>query len=237
MALAAVTLDAAGTLIEVAEPVGQTYARFAARHGIRLVPERVERAFAQALAAAPPLAFPGVGAAHLADRERTWWKAIVGRAFADAAALPSFDSCFAELFAHYARPQAWRVFPEVAGALRLLHTRGLRLAVVSNFDARLLPVLEGLGLRSLVDHVVHSSAAGAAKPDAAIFRVALTALGVPGSEALHAGDGLVADVGGARRAGLRAVLVDRRAEHPDPPDGMQRIVTLDELPALASTRP
>ena len=236
MRLAAVTLDAAGTLIEVAEPVGVTYARFAGRHGIRLAPEQVERAFGEALAAAPPLAFPGADAAHLAACERAWWRAVVRRAFADAAGLPSFDACFTELFAHYGRPEAWRVFREVPEVLRLLRTHGLRLAVVSNFDARLVPVLEGLGARALVDLVLHSSAAAVAKPDPAIFRAALAALGVPASGALHAGDGTVADVEGARRAGLHAVLVDRRAEHPDPPDGMQRIVTLDELPALALTR-
>src|SRR5205807_1475626 len=87
------------------------------------------------------------------------------------------------------------------------------LAVVSNFDGRLPRVLASLGLRPLVDLVVHSTAAAAAKPDPAIFRAALSALGVAPSAALHAGDGPVADVEGARRAGLRAVLLDRRPEH------------------------
>ncbi len=233
MRLAAVTLDAAGTLIEVAERVGRTYARTVARHGIHLVPEQVERTFAAALAAAPPLAFPGVAAVERAERERAWWEAVVRQAFADAGELPSFGACFAELFAYYARPAAWRVFPEVPGTLRQLRARGLHLAVVSNFDARLGPLLDGLGLGPLLDHVLHSSAAGAAKPDAAIFRAAVAALGAPAPDVLHAGDGLVADVTGAREAGLRAVLVDRRGEHPHPPAGIQRIVALDELLGLA----
>src|SRR5439155_941634 len=124
MRLEAVTLDAVGTLIAVAEPIGRTYARFATRHGIALAPDEAERGFGEALADAPPLAFPGVDAARLAERERAWWSAVVRRAVGPAAERPSFDRCFAELFAHYGRPEAWRVFPEVPEALRLLRAHG-----------------------------------------------------------------------------------------------------------------
>ena len=237
MRLEVVMLDAVGTLIAVAEPIGRTYARFAAQHGIALAPDEVERRFDEALADAPPLAFPGVDAARLAERERAWWSAVVRRAFGPAAERPSFDRCFAELFAHYGRPEAWRVFPEVPEALRLLRAHGLKLAVVSNFDRRLPPVLASLGLRPLVDLVVHSTAAAAAKPDPAIFRGALSALGVAPPAALHAGDGLVTDVEGARRAGLRAVLVDRGEHRPRLPAGVPRIAALSELATLTVTLP
>jgi putative hydrolase of the HAD superfamily len=234
MPVEAVTLDAAGTLIAAAEPVGRTYARSAARHGIALAADDAERNFREALAAAPPLAFPGADARRLAEHERAWWRAVVRRAFGPAVHAASFDACFAELFAHYGRPEAWRVFPEVPATLRLLRARGLRLAVVSNFDARLLPVLAGLGLDSLLDLVVHSSAEGVAKPRPAIFLGALGALGVSPAAALHAGDGLVADVEGARSAGMAAVLVDRAAESPHVPHGTTMIATLAELPAIVS---
>src|SRR2546430_1245203 len=169
--------------------------------------------------------------------ERGWWSAVVRRAFGPAAERPSFDRCFAELFAHYGRPEAWRVFPEVPEALRLLRAHGLTLAVVSNFDGRLPRVLASLGLRPLVDLVVHSTAAAAAKPDPAIFRAALSALGVAPPAALHAGDGLVTDVEGARRAGLRAVLVDRGEHRPRLPAGVPRIAALSEIATLTVTLP
>src|SRR2546426_1849447 len=112
MRLDAVTLDAAGTLFDVAEPVGVTYARVAAHHGVRLVAEEVERRFRAAMAAAPPLAFPGVGASNLPERERAWWHAVVQSALGPSAA-PVAGACFADLFAYYAHPTAWRVYPEV----------------------------------------------------------------------------------------------------------------------------
>ena len=232
MPLAAVTLDGAGTIFDVAEPVGATYARIGAQHGIAIVPDEVEGRFRAALATAPPLAFPGGSPTRLADHERAWWYAIVRRAFGPAAAARRFDACFAELFAHYARPEAWRTFDDVPATLPRLRARGLRLAVVSNFDQRLSGVLEGLGLKQLLDLVVHSSAVGAAKPDPDIFHGALARLGVSAEQTLHAGDGLVTDVEGARAAGLRAVLVDRADRRPVLPAGVARVGTLAELPAL-----
>ena len=78
--IAAVTFDAAGTLIEVAEPVGETYARIAARYGLRSDAGTIERRFRAAFAAAPPLAFPGADPQSLGERERGWWRPIVAHA-------------------------------------------------------------------------------------------------------------------------------------------------------------
>ena len=95
--------------------------------------------------------------------------------------------------------------------LTSLRERGVVLAVVSNFDSRLIPLLDGLGLAAFFDAVVCSGEAGAAKPDGAIFTHALAVLGVEASEALHVGDNPEADYDGARAAGLEALLVDRGA--------------------------
>src|SRR2546425_7166425 len=184
MSLGAVTLDAPGRFCGVAEPVGATYARIAARHGIRLAPAEVERRFRATLAAAPPLAFPGASPVRLGDHERAWWYAVVRRTFGAAGTSSHFDACFTELFEFYGRAAAWRVFPDVPEALRALRARGLRVGGVSNFDTRLVGLLEELGLAPLLDRIVHSTRAGVAKPHPAIFHLALEALGVPPAEAL-----------------------------------------------------
>ena len=239
MRLGAVTLDAAGTLFEPAEPIGVTYAQIARRHGIVVAADAVERGFADAFAAAPPLAFPDATPATLADDERAWWSSVV-RAALGAEPTPAFAACFAELYEHYARPAAWCMFADVPDALRALRARGLRLAVVSNFDRRLDGLVAGLGLAPLLDAIVPSTRAGAAKPAPEIFHVALRALGVPAVAALHAGDGVTADVAGARAAGLGAVLVDRRTRRPPirppirppVPAGTVVVTTLAELPRV-----
>jgi len=231
VAIAAVTLDAVGTLIAVAEPVGETYARVAARHGLRVGAEEAGLRFRAAFAAAPPLAFPGAGRG-LRDHERAWWHAIVSAAIGPAAAAGSVDAALDELFTHYAGAGAWRVFPEVAGVLGTLRARGLRLAVASNFDGRLVPLLDALGLGRLLDAAAYSSEAGSAKPDPGIFRAALARVGVAPADALHVGDGLVEDVFGARAAGMRALLVDREGREPILPAGVRAVASLDALPRL-----
>ncbi|MGH3019682.1 MAG: HAD-IA family hydrolase, partial [Gaiellaceae bacterium] len=96
------------------------------------------------------------------------------------------------------------VFRPLAGArnaLVRLRNAGLALACVSNWDVSLGPQLERSGLRELFAEIVSSAEAGAAKPDPAVFLVALERLGVPAGRALHIGDGDT-DCEGAAAAGL-----------------------------------
>jgi putative hydrolase of the HAD superfamily len=232
MLVRALTFDAAGTLIEIVEPVGETYARIASRHGIAVVPADVEARFRAAMSAAPPLAFGGVSAVGLRAREREWWRAVVRGSLGGPNDLPAFDRCFDELFLHYAQADAWRVFPDVPTALAGLRVRGLVLAVVSNFDSRLEPLLRDLGIGRLVDHVFVSSRVGYAKPDRGIFRIVCATLGVPARAVLHVGDSVALDVEGARAAGMAAVLVDRNGRRPPLPDGTRTIATLADVGGL-----
>lgn len=90
----------------------------------------------------------------------------------------------------------------VERTLDALRARGLRLAVVANWDCALRGVLERLGLAARFETVVASAEAGAAKPDPAIFRLALDRLAVAPERALHVGDEDV-DERGAAAAGMR----------------------------------
>jgi putative hydrolase of the HAD superfamily len=230
MALVAVTLDAAGTLFAPREPVGVTYARVASAHGIALDPEATSTRFRDALRAAPPLAFPGVPRERRGDAERTWWRAIVRTAFgADAAGRAGFAACFDALYAHFARPEAWRMEAGTLDTLRALRARGLRLGVISNFDSRLHALLAGLGIAPLLDAVVASVDHDAAKPDARLFHAAAHRLRAPAGEVLHVGDDVDADVHGALAAGFRAMLLAAGGE-PAPP-GVPVIRRLGDLPA------
>ena len=77
--------------------------------------------------------------------------------------------------------------------------------------------------------VVDSAVVGVAKPDPAIFSIALDALGVPASETvLHVGDSLRYDVAGALAAGLQPVHLDPYGFCPAP-GGHPHVRTLAEL--------
>ena len=207
----AVLLDAAGTLIDLTRPLGDTYSELAREFGGDLDPGTLAAGFRTAFTDIPPMAFPGRSGADLDRAERGWWRVVVERATRAAGGVPEFDGYFDRLYAHYASARAWRAYPEVPDVLSALRGRGFELAVVSNFDSRLPPLLDALGLAPFFDAVVCSAQAGAAKPDRAIFAHALAALGIEASEALHVGDSREADYDGARAAGIEALLVDRGA--------------------------
>lgn len=208
--ISAVLFDAVGTLIELREPVGETYARFAREHGMEIRPGAAQDAFVNAMRAMPPMAFPGHAPSAVYASEREWWRTVVRSVFeATGTAAPpaQFDACFYRLFCHFAGSAAWRAADGAADVLAALRRRGVRTGVVSNFDHRLRPLLDALGLVSLLDVIVLPSDVGAAKPDPRIFEYALEQLGVRAAEAIYVGDDADEDVAAAQRVGLRAVDV------------------------------
>lgn len=201
--------DAAGTLIELAEPVGETYARAAARYGAPISAWRLGDAFARVLRGSAPPTVPGAPA-QVEARERAWWRELVRATFlsADSAVRPNdFEACFEELWRHYGSGAAWRARPGALEALGALRGARLATAVVSNFDRRLLSVLGDLGLLPLLDAVVLPSDAGAAKPDPALLRAALARLDCAPAEAVLVGDDPERDFAPAARLGVATVDV------------------------------
>ena len=200
--------DAAGTLIETREPVGEVYARHGKQHGVEISARRLGDAFARVYTAAPAAVFPGLAGPERTERERAWWRDRVRETFraADSARPPEdLDALFDSLWRHFSHPDTWCGRPGAAETLVRLRARGLRTGVVSNFDGRLPGILDGLGLLSLLDTVVLPADAGAAKPDPRIFARALEHLGVRPEESVFVGDDAQRDLAGARAAGLQAV--------------------------------
>jgi putative hydrolase of the HAD superfamily len=206
----AVLFDAAGTLIELCEPVGETYARIAREHGVAIAPSELESAFHTTFMKVPAMVFPGVPIEQIAPLEKTWWQKVVIKTFLAAdpkVHFTDFDAFFEDLFEAMSRPASWREIPGARDLLLKLRSLGWATAIVSNFDRRLLGLLRGLGLAELFDVIVLSSDAGAAKPAPAIFHRALEQLEVPASRAVFVGDDPAQDIEGARAAGLRAIHV------------------------------
>ena len=232
----AVCLDAAGTLFRPRGSVGGIYARFARAHGLPAtagLAGELERRFREQFAAMPPPAYRPDAPAHNQAVDRLWWREIVTAVMGDPGP-GDFEAFFDAVFDAFADPALWELYPGTLDVLDRLRAGGLRLAIISNFDARLMSICRGLRLGERVEAIVYSSGVGAAKPDARIFRHALARLGVPAAAALHVGDSLRADVEGARAAGLQAIHLHRDAPAPvrQHAGGWPSIGDLRELPAL-----
>jgi putative hydrolase of the HAD superfamily len=204
----AILFDAGGTLIYPARPVGETYALFARRHGVELEAEATTAAFRQAMKNALPRA---QGTVPMDGCDRVWWKQVVKNSLADRdfIASPRFEAFFEEVYLYYALPEAWGVYPEVRDVLAALRDQPFELAVLSNWDARLHPVLDGHGLGALLPRRFISAEIGGEKPDPAVYRHVAETLGLPPGSLLSAGDDLRNDVGAPREAGWKAVHIDR----------------------------
>ena len=227
-AVAAVTLDAGNTLLYSDPTPSQIYAHHISRYGREVAPEEVAPVFADAWAEMQR------HSDHGRDRygsqpggERAWWGAfvreVIGRLDHEAPWEPLLD----DLYRAFASSHVWRPFPETLDTLRELRRRGVRLAVISNWDRRLPAILHELGIDRFMDVVTVSALEGVEKPAAAIFHHTVERLGVAPEATLHVGDSPYEDYQGARRAGLKALLLDRPGAFDGAP--YDRIASLDAV--------
>jgi 2-haloalkanoic acid dehalogenase type II len=131
-------------------------------------------------------------------------------------------------------------FPESRRVVESL-ARRMPTALLSNADDDfLLPCLRRNGLVFPV--VISSETARTYKPHAAIFRELSQQMGIPGENILYVGDSRLADVIGAKHAGLQAAWVNRNwkdgwkrpADHAFDPD--YEVATLDGLLDILQVR-
>jgi len=221
--LRAVFFDAGGTLFRPYPSVGHVYSRLARKHGCHVAPAWIERRFHAAWKRHS-------GLSHLKTKnestERRWWERLVRESFGARFPRKDFPDYFHELYDLFAQPKTWRLFPDALPTLKALGKRGLLLGIVSNWDSRLFKLCASLGVSKEVDFILASAVVGAAKPERAIFNMALRRARVRPTEALHVGDTYRDDYWGAQRAGLRAAFLHRKGP------GLNDVFCVKSLTAL-----
>jgi len=220
----AITIDALGTLLELLPPAPRLQAELRAL-GVEVSLEQAGRAMKAEIGFYRGHLWMGRDAAGLAELRRRCAEVL-----RDALELElDLGTIEAALLAAI----RFEPFPDTVPALRALRAAGVKLVAASNWDVSLHEQLARTGLTPLLDGALSSAEVGAPKPDPEIFTRALALAGARPDEALHVGDDLDADVGGALAAGLRPVLIDRDGSLAPPP-GVRRIASLAELPALCA---
>lgn len=218
----AVLLDVLGTLLELEAPGPALREEVERRTGIDVGEARAGEAFAAEIGY--------YLAHHMEGRDMEAVERLRDRCAEEIRRTLALDG-----FEHAAAREAmlaalrFRAFPDAPPVLRELKARGLRLVAASNWDASLPEGLEHTGLAPYLDGAVSSAVVGAAKPDPAVFYAALEIAGCAPEEAFHVGDSPDGDVEGARAAGVAVALLDRHGLLPDPPPGVQKIRSLEEL--------
>jgi putative hydrolase of the HAD superfamily len=215
----AVLFDAFGTLIALDDPVARLQAALAVR-GEGRSPEQVDRAFREEVGYYREHQDTGRDGESLAEL-RLRCAAVLRDALRSALSVEDIRGVLGDSL-------RYRVFPDVLPTVDLLTGRGLRLGVVSNWDAGLPEILADVGVADRFTVVAASAVVGARKPDPRIFRQALDALDCQPGRAIHVGNSWDEDVVGAHAAGLAAVLIDRTGSR----GAGHTIRSLVELPEL-----
>lgn len=123
---------------------------------------------------------------------------------------------------HTRNAYLWRwPIPESVAAVRALHEAGVPMGVVSNASGQIEEMLRhggvcqvGFGTGVPMRIVIDSHVVGFTKPDPRIFGRALVHFGeIPPHRIAYVGDSVTMDIGGARAAGLQAVLLDPYDDH------------------------
>ena len=104
---------------------------------------------------------------------------------------------------------------EVPGILESLTEAGFKLAVVSNRRKPFDEQLENLGIHAYFEYTLAAGSINAYKPDPVVFQHALTELGIEPDQGIYVGDNYFADVIGAQRARMQAVLIDPEGLFPE----------------------
>jgi putative hydrolase of the HAD superfamily len=207
---------------------GEGYRDFCARYGMKVEPDRFPAAV--------------ISASHILDREQDavydpqifidYTAHIISQMGGSGDAV---ETCAAEIYREWAACQHFRLYDDVSATLQALAERDLQLGLISNSHRCLESFQEHFELDGLIDVAISSSQHGYMKPHPSIFEAALKLAGVAASEAVMVGDSLAQDIEGARRVGMKGVLVRRSDATSETAIGDVPVIkSLVELPGLLS---
>ncbi|KAI9916318.1 hypothetical protein PsorP6_016749 [Peronosclerospora sorghi] len=246
-----VTFDVTGTLVHPTKPIGETYLEFWNATSGQLFSSSRYEAAVSALTLQFHLEFrsrshqdPNFGSTDTSNGTAfNWWRQLVLNVMKKA----NLADCLAQneeqaerftrdLYEHFGRPEAWKVYDDVIPTLEELAALNIPMGIISNFDERLESLLQALQLRDYFQVVTASFVHGEMKPQASIFQTTFEQLHrekgqFNASTFLHVGDHPVKDFKAAKDIGAQAKLL-WRTQHESPPVNIEKdqvITTLRQL--------
>jgi HAD superfamily hydrolase (TIGR01662 family) len=182
---------------------GGGYRAFCERHGVEVDPDAFDSAVAGASSGLDPRGdVYDYDAGIYVDYTRRIIEGMGG-------AGPGVEAAAREIYAEWAACRHFTMYDDVPGVLRTLHASGVKIGLISNSHRCLDAFQSHFALDGLFSVALSSHQHGYLKPHPSIFEAALRAVEAGPSEAVMVGDSVPHDIEGARRIGMRAVLVAR----------------------------
>jgi putative hydrolase of the HAD superfamily len=149
---------------------------------------------------------------------------------------PGIDAAAKDIYDEWAACRHFSLYDDVVDVLRELHASGLKIGLISNTQRCLVTFQRHFDLEGLFAVTISSSDHGYMKPHPSIFEAALRETATMPEQAVMVGDSFAHDVEGARRLGMRGVLLSRSGQPPVCPPDIPVIRSLRELPDLLRRR-
>ena len=224
---AAVFFDVDFTLIHPGPRFqGAGYEACCRRHGVRVDASRFDAAVAGAAAV-----LDSADVVYDADLYVKYTERIIELM---GGSSPAVRAVARELYDDWAEHHHFSLYDDVVETLEGLRASGVRAGLISNSHRCLASFQSHFELDDLIAVAVSSSEHGYMKPHPNIFHAALSLMQVEPGAAVMVGDSLSHDVLGARRAGMRGILL-ARGDAPPGIDEIDVIRTLLELPGRIVT--
>lgn len=203
---------------------GHGYREFCARHGVHVDPS----AFDASVAAASSL-LDAQGGPYDPEIFVEYTRRIIEGMGGQG---PAVEAAARDIYDEWSACHHFALYEEVPDVLRALRADGYTIGLISNTQRSLGEFERHFGLDGLFDVALSSFDHGYMKPHPSIFEEALRLAGAEPAEAVMVGDSVAHDIEGARRLGMRGVLVARSGFSKECPAGIPVIHSLRELKAL-----
>jgi HAD superfamily hydrolase (TIGR01509 family) len=208
----AVFFDWMGTVAHPEPDRHELFSQLARELGVELSPQSLLRGVMEADTRVPEGAPPRYAEGKDEAPFLRWWEVLLARV--EGTVPKDIRLEITRRTAKQVREATWVLYDDVLPAMKALKEKGLALGLISNM------YLGRAGLDPFLNVVITAKDVGAGKPDPLIFRAALKRAGVAAKAAIYVGDQYELDVVGARKAGIRPILIDRYdliTETPDCP--------------------
>ncbi|UCD56455.1 MAG: HAD-IA family hydrolase [Candidatus Hydrogenedentota bacterium] len=208
-----VFLDAGYTLFTANPSPSKFYHQVCVHHGVGVTREQMIAAMREVWIeqVIPEMSDPNADFSCSDQEDRRWWWNYDREVF-KRLSIPKekHQEIFEEIYKFFGDPSAWELYPDTLKSLEKLKSNDFSLAIVSNWNSSLEKIVNGLDIAGYFDFALASAEAGWKKPSPKIFQLALEHAGAEPSRVVHIGDTYQTDVLGARKAGIRAIMLDRR---------------------------
>jgi REG-2-like HAD superfamily hydrolase len=206
-------MDAGYTLFTASPSPPKFYHQVCLRHGSEVTIEEMIATMREVWLerVIPEMNDPNADFSCSDAEDRAWWWNYDREVFTRLGIPQEKHACiFDDIYVFFGNPSAWELYPDTIESLRQLKSCDFSLAIVSNWNSSLKSIVDGLELNGYFDFVIASAEAGSKKPSPRIFEIALQRAGRAPSRVVHIGDTFQTDVLGARKAGIRGIMLDRR---------------------------